>query len=142
MMVINSMNGKASSISAGLMWGIAASASIMLLLAAAMAIVIETGNMSWESVGYGIMAILFVSSFAGAKVAYNKIKRQYLMVSVMFATVYIGVLLAITALFFGGQYHGVGVTTILVFGGSVTSALLRGGDRKRGNGAKIKIRTR
>lgn len=141
-MVINNTSGKASSIPAGLAWGAVVSTSLTLLLAVVIAVLIDTGRLLWDNVGYGIMAMLFISSFAGAKVSNSKIKRQRLMVSAMFATVYLGMLIAATALFFGGQYHGVGVTTLLVFCGSLTSVLL-GKEGKRDRGiVEIRGRTR
>lgn len=137
-----SASGKASSIPAGLAWGVSVSTFSTLLLSAVLTFLIDKGKMSWESIGYGIMCILLFSSFVGAKVSYRRIKRQRLMVSVMFAVLYLGVLMSATALFFGGQYDGVGVSALLVFGGSVTSALLRKDGKRAGDRGKTRLRTR
>ena len=40
--------------------------------------------------------------------------------------VYLVVLWAMTALFFGGRYQGVGVTAIVIFGGAILTVLLPG----------------
>ena len=55
--------------------------------------------------------------------------------------VYFVTLLAITALFFGGQYEAVGVTGLLVFGASTAVGLLKTQGGKLGSGKK-KVRLR
>lgn len=137
-MVINQKpTGRASSIQAGLVFGAVISLSATMLAAVVLAKLIESEKMPWESVGYGILALLLISSFLGSVSAYSKIKRQRLMVCLLSGFIYFGILLSITALFFGGQYEAVGETAALVFAGSGTAGLLglkekRGGKRKIG----------
>lgn len=137
-MVINQKpTGRASSIQAGLVFGAVISLSATMLAAVVLAKLIESEKMPWESVGYGILALLLISSFLGSVSAYSKIKRQRLMVCLLSGFIYFGILLSITALLFGGQYEAVGETAALVFAGSGTAGLLglkekRGGKRKIG----------
>ena len=140
-MVINRVSGKASSIPVGLMWGAAASILFTFVLSAVLAVLIDREKLSWENIGYGIMLMLLVSSFLGAKISCGKIKRQRLLVCVMSALVYWGILFLITALFFGGQYHGVGVAGLIIFCGSVVSGLLYR-ERKVVNKSKIRTQAR
>lgn len=120
------------SMPAGLAVGAAASLGMTLLSAAILAKLVDMETVAWENIGYGIVILLVLASFFGAMTAYAKIKRQRLLVCGVSGVIYFGILLAITALFFGGQYEAVGVTAGLVFGGSACAWLLglRGGGSK------------
>lgn len=138
-MVVNrKVTGKASSIPAGLALGGAVSLGLTLILAAVIAKLVSGEKLAEENIGYGVMVLLFVSSALGAMVANGKIKRQKLLVSVSAGVVYMGILLSITALFFGGQYEAVGVTALLVMGGSLVTVLLGGTHNRGGNRRKLK----
>ena len=136
-MVINrKVTGKASSIPAGLALGGFVSLLITLILAGIIAKLVSTEKLAEENIGYGVMVLLFTASAAGAITANTRIKRQRLAVSCLSGLVYMGILLSITALFFGGQYEAVGVTALLVLGGSLVTALVnfkagRGGKRRK-----------
>lgn len=140
-MVVNKkVTGKASSMPAGLAMGGLVSLLMTLLMAACLAKLVDTEVLKEENIGYGVMVLLMASSVLGALTAYGKIKRQRLLVCMLSGAVYMGILLSITALFFGGQYEAVGVTTLLVFGSSMVIALLglrekRGGNRKKRRGS-------
>ena len=133
-MVINRKpTGRASSMPAGLLTGGICALAGTLVLSAVLAKLVDMETIPQNKIGYGIMLLLLACAFLGANVACGKIKRQYLMVSVISAGIYFVVLLCITALFFGGQYSGVGVTAILVLGGSLLAAFARSG---KGEGRK------
>ncbi|MEE0111040.1 MAG: TIGR04086 family membrane protein [Oscillospiraceae bacterium] len=130
--------GRALSMPAGLTLGAMTSLGLTLLIAAILAKLIDAEKLPWENVGYGVMLLLLVSSFLGAIVSYGKVKRQRLAVCLMSGAVYFGLLLCMTALFFGGQYEAVGVTAALVLGGSGTAGLIglrekRGGNHRKRN---------
>lgn len=131
--------GRAMTMPGGLIAGGVVSLISTLVVAAVLSKLLDSGMMEWEDAGYGILVLLLVSSALGAVTACSKIKRQWLAVSLLSGMVYFGVLMAITALFFGGQYEAVGVTAVLVFGASVSVGLMkiRGG---RGRGGKRKIK--
>lgn len=133
-MVTQKATGRAMSMPAGLMVGGGISLGITILLTAAFAWLLNTERLQWEKIGYWIMGMLLIGSFSGAMTACGKIKRQRLLVSLLSGALYMGTLLAITALFFGGQYDGVVVTAILVMGGSLAAGLLglRGGRKNSG----------
>ena len=86
-----------------------------------------------EKVGYGIMVLLIVSSFAGAMISFGRIKRQRMLVCIVSGVIYFAMLMSMTALFFGGQYSAVGTTALLVLAGSGAAALL---GLRQGRGAK------
>lgn len=142
-MVVNrKVTGKASSMPAGLAVGGSVSLGLTVLLAAVIAKLVDSGKLAEESIGYGVMGLLLCASMAGALAAHGRIKRQRLLVAALSGLVYMATLLAITALFFGGQYEAVGVTALLVFGGSMVTALLGTGPKRGGKRRKIRLPAR
>lgn len=128
--------GRASSMPRGLAVGAAVSMAITLVSALVMAGLLDAEKLAWENVGYGIMVMVFCGAFLGAVTGYHLVKRQRMVVCLMGGGIYFLMLLAVTALFFGGQYDGVGATGVLILGGSGCAALLglrqgRGGRRRR-----------
>ncbi len=124
-MVVNQKpTGRAASMPAGLAIGAAVSLGITLVFAAVLAKLVDMEKLPWENIGYGIIALLLSASFSGAMTAYAKVKRQRIPVCLISGAIYFGMLLSITALFFGGQYEAVGVTALLVLGGSAAAGLL------------------
>lgn len=116
--------GKAVSIPAGVGIGTVGALGWTLLCAAVLAKLMVSETLPEEAVGYGAMVILLSGSFLGAMMAVGKVKSKRLQVCLMTAAGYYASLFAMTALFFGGQYTGMGVTALLVFGGSGTAVLL------------------
>lgn len=111
--------GRSLSIPAGLAIGTCISLCITLILSVFLANLVSTERVEWEKIGYGIMAILFITSIIGAKSSCMMIKRQKLLICIVSGVLYWLGLLLITALFFGGQYSGVGVTGIIIVCGCV-----------------------
>lgn len=116
--------GKASSMYEGLLTGGVISLSLTVLLTGLLAKLVEMEKIPLEKVGYGIMIVLLTASYAAAVTAAGKVKRRILLVSMASGAVYLGELLVITALFFGGQYQAVGVTAALILSGSTAAALI------------------
>lgn len=131
--------GRAMSMPGGLAFGGTVSLGVTLLCAAVLAKLLDMEKLAWENIGYGIMVLLFLGSFLGSMTAYYAIRRQRMMVCGISGLVYFGLLLAITALFFGGQYDGIGAAAAVVICGSACAGLLglRGGGKRKGR----KIRT-
>jgi len=115
--------GKIKTVPAGL--AIAASASMIttLIFTAMIANFLNTEKITWEQAGYWIMGMLFAASFIGGKVGISAIGHQQFMISAMTGFVYWGMLLCITALFFGGLFDAVGVTAGIIGAGSCSAAL-------------------
>lgn len=128
--------GRSLSVPAGLAVGLGVSLGITGAVIAVLAKLVDGEVMPWENIGYGIMAMLLIASFLGAMAAYGRIKRQRLMICLMAGGIFFCTLLAMTALFFGGQYDGVMVSFLLILAGSGAAGLLglrqgRGDRRKR-----------
>ena len=124
------ITGRATSLPAGLAIGAVCSLAAELVLRAKL---VEAETLPVEKVGYGIMVLLIVSSFAGAMISFGRIKRQRMLVCIVSGVIYFAMLMSMTALFFGGQYSAVGTTALLVLAGSGAAALL---GLRQGRGAK------
>lgn len=134
--------GTASSIPAGLVSGALAAMITTLVGAAVMAKLIDREILAQNSTGYGVMVILLLASWLGAVTAAGKIKRQRLIICLASGAIYFGLLLAATALFFGGQYSGVGETGLLIFCGSMLGIFTGYAGKTGKNRRKIKMSTR
>ncbi len=124
-MVVNQkVTGRASSIPVGLMVGLGISLALTLAFSMAIAY-LQSGEMISEAgLGYAVIVTLLTASAAGAAAAYHRIKHQRLLVCLGAGGCYYLALLAMTALFFGGQYSGMGVTGLVIFGGAGCVGLL------------------
>lgn len=131
------VSGRATSIPIGLTIGAVISLIITLAGTATTAHLVGTEKIGEEGIGYAAMLILFISSAIGAWGAISNIKRMRLQVCMMSSGVYYLILIAITAMFFGGQYGGMLVTAIVTFAGGAVVAVLPG---KTWNKMKFKKR--
>lgn len=142
-MVVNQKpTGRATSMPAGLLFGAVVSMGMTLLAVSLIAKLVSSEYMKETQIGYGIMVALLAAAFVGALAAIGRIKRRRLMVCALSGLIYYLILLSITALFFGGQYEAVGVTGILVLGGSLLAAMTGGRSNRGGKRKKIRIANR
>ena len=131
-MTVNAkVTGTASSIPAGLALAALVSLGLTAAFSAAAAWLILRGSMPEESVGYCAMFILLLSAAGGALTAIRRIKRLRFQMGLASGGIYFGCLLAVTALFFGGIYDGVGVTALLILCGCALVILLVPDGRNR-----------
>ena len=134
-MVINKkVTGKAMSMPVGLAIGLAASLALTLAAAAIAANLILGQKIQETAIGYGAIIILLLASSIGAGLAAMLVKRRWMVVCLGAGGLYYLTLIGITALFFGGQYQGMGVTALAVLGGCGAVGLL--GLRGERSGAK------
>lgn len=143
MIVNQKVTGKAMSIPGGIGFSAVISMVITLALSWLVAALVIAGRVGESAIGYGSMVILLLSSYTGAVFAAIKIKHRRMMACLLSGVVYFLCLLTCTALFFGGQYQGVGVSSLLIAAGSITAALTgaarNSGPNKKG---RRKIRSR
>ena len=132
--------GRTMSVPAGLALGGGISLLFTVLSAMVLAWMVDKEKLAWENIGYGIMITLLLAAILGARIAYSRIKRQRLLVCGLTGVVYLGLLLSITALFFGGQYDGALVTGVLILGGSVVAGLIPSGEQRNSAGKRRKTR--
>ena len=130
------VTGKASTIPGGVAIGSVISMGLTAVLSGIVAKLADQGILPEQGIGYSALVILMLSSATGSFVAARMIKRQRLLVCLLAGAVYYLLLLGLTALFFGGQYTGMGVTALAVLAGSGTVCLLGMG---QGRGRKHRI---
>ena len=118
------VQGTAISIPAGVTLGVSVSLAITCALAAVSAWLVLKGKIGDHILGYTLMLILLISTVSGTLLAANKTKRRRMMVCCITGGTYYLLLLAITAVFFGSNYQGAGVTALLILAGSMASAML------------------
>lgn len=130
MTVNHKVTGTAVSMPMGI--GIGCGISMLLTLAGAGAVakLIADEVLRETAIGYGAMAVILMASVCGSLIAVNKVKKRRLQVSLLVGAGYLVMLLAVTALFFGGQYQGMGVTALLIFAGSGAVILLGSRNKK------------
>lgn len=116
--------GKAYSVSGGMAMSALINLIVTILWSLVIAYLMNKETITWQQAGYWIMGGIFCASFLGAKTAFIFIKRQRLLISLMSGILYWGILLCITALFFGGNCEAVLETAGIITSGSVTAALL------------------
>lgn len=117
-------SGTALSIPAGLGVGLLISLTVTIAGAALTAWLIANEKIGEGSAGYAAMVILAIATGLGVLTSVYLIKKQRLQVSMLSGICYYLTLLAMTALFFGGQYQGMGVSAIIVLGVSAIIAFL------------------
>ena len=117
-------SGKTTGIPMGLALGLLISMVVTLFGAAVIAKLVESEKIGESSIGYSAMAVLAIASAMGAWTAEGKIQRLRLQMCLLSGVCYYLALLSMTALFFGGQYSGMGVTALTVLLGSSAVALL------------------
>ena len=118
------VTGTASSMPVGFTMGTLASLIVTFAGAALSGYLISREVLEESSIGYCAMVLILLSAVLGAAIAVGRIKRRRVFVCAISGVIYFGILLSMTALFFGGQYQGTGVTALLVLGGCTLVALL------------------
>ena len=109
---------------AGFPKGIALGTLAAMASTALLAMLIASGAVREENLGYGVMVLLFLSAALGGTVAFGRIKHRRALVFGLSAAAYLVSLTALTALFFGGRFDGFFPTAMLIIGGSGTAFLL------------------
>lgn len=133
MMTTKKTKGTAVSIPAGVTIGVCVSLSITLILAAMLTWIVSKGKVDENVVGYISVGILLFSAILGTLTSSVKIKRRRMLVCCETGALYFASLLAITAIFFGGNFRGIGVTAIVILIGSLIPGVLGGVTRNRDN---------
>ena len=120
------MKMKATRKAMGIPTGIAVSTLISLIIslggAAVCAWLVSSEKIGECSIGYAAMFVVMLASAAGAWFNTYMIQRHRLQMCLLSGTCYFLSLLAMTALFFGGQYQGLGAMAIVILCGCAVIA--------------------
>ena len=118
--------GVAVSMPSGLAWGAFVGVAMTALTSLLGAQMIHNEVLDQEMIGYCSLTALLTGTILGAMTSMRRIQRRNLQVCLLNGAIYFCILLASTALFFGGQYEGVGISFVTVTLGSLAAAILRG----------------
>lgn len=133
-------NAKAVALPAGIGIGLGVGLIITLIGAVLLTFALAGETMSVETIGYGIMVVLFIAAFLSSMVATWCIKHRKMQVSLITAGAFFLILLAMNALFFGGQYQGVGASLIVVaIAGTAAAFIGSGGGKSAKRRAKFRV---
>ena len=138
----NFKRGKAASIPAGILTGGITGLAISVAGAMLAGKMLDLEWIPMTSIGYLAMVILLVSAYTASQSAWARVKHKRAAVSMGAGGSYYLMLLAVTALFFGGQYTGMGVTALLVLAGSGSSVLIGLYRKQPGNRGKYRKQIR
>ena len=128
--------GTSSSIPGGLAIGVMAAMLLTVLLGCLLAVLVSREVFQEDAIGYGVMAIPFLSSAVGGSAAYSRIRHRRMLVFALSGLSYLVTLTGLTALFFGGQYEGIFPTAMLIIGGSGVGFLRSASAGRGGKGHK------
>lgn len=132
------ISGRPKTLPAGILLGWLGSLSVTLAGAAILAYLISGEKISQNGIGVWSMIVLILACALGCWIAAALTKSRRLMVCGVTAAIYYLSLIGMTALFFGGQYEGMGVTALAVLAGAVIVILLGIVTNKQGK-HKVKI---
>ena len=118
-------SGRTISIQMGIIWSAAISLCSTVLAILLLGWLVSEEKIKWEYVGYGIMIVTLLAAFLGALIACVKVRRRMLLVSMVSGILYLGVLLSIAELFFGGVSSETWIISGMIMSGSLCAGLLR-----------------
>ena len=118
------VSGKALGIPAGIAIGDLVSLIVSIAGAAVSAWLVSSEKIGEGGIGYAAMIVVALAAAVGAWVSASLIKRLRLQMCMLSGACYLLTLLAITALFFGGQYQGIGVIAIVILFGCAIVAFI------------------
>jgi len=134
--------GSTRTLPVGIGIGMLISLVITVILSAIIAGMINGEHLAENLIDLGIIVIQLVSSAAGAWVAYSLVKSRRILVCLATGCGYYLLLLACTALFFGGQYQGMGMSALVILAGDLVIGLLGLKGNKRRTVSRRKIKNR
>ena len=117
-------SGKAMGIPAGIAIGTLISLIISLGGAAVSAWLVSAEKIGDSSIGYAAMLVVALAAAVGAWFSATAIQRLRLQMCLLSGLCYFLTLLGITALFFGGQYQGIGGIAVVILCGCAVIAFL------------------
>ena len=118
------LTGRATSISAGVALGAGVSIVTTIIICAVCAHLITKEIIGQTHMGYCVILAMLTATILGGMTASGKVKRRKPIICLLSGGSYFTVLIAITALFFGGRYRGMGITFLVILIGSCASALI------------------
>lgn len=120
------VSGKTMGIPVGIAVGDLVSLIISIAGAAVSAWLVSSEKIGEGGIGYAAIIVVALAAAGGAWISTLLIKRLRLQMCLLSGGCYFLTLLAMTALFFGGQYQGIGVIGIVILCGCAIVAFIPG----------------
>lgn len=117
-------NEKGMSVAAGILKGALCGLGIVLLGALVITLLLNRKLLEINSLEYGVFIVTIVSVIVGCTIGTIAVGNHILIVSLGIGAAIQIALLGTTALFFGGTYQGVAVTTLLIAGVCLAVSLI------------------
>jgi len=114
--------------------GLGVSMLITLLGTAILAYLISSEKIGEGSLNPGSMVVLFLGTAAGSWLVMAQVKEKKWIALSAYALSYFLILLSMTALFFGGEYIGIGKSVIVILTGCASSFLPGIIGKRKGSG--------
>ena len=124
------MNGRAMTIPSGIAYGVMLDVALTVIFCMVLTGAIYKGKMPLQYSGYAVMIMLFTVSLLGAVVSSQKVKRRTLLVCTLSGIAYLGVLAALTSIFYQCSYDAVGETIAVILGGTMMGTALAMGMKR------------
>ena len=129
--MVKKISGKATSVGGAALLGMVLGVVWTLVSAMGIAKLVDMEVLPMENVGYGSMAAVLSAVFVSASLAGRKAGHMVVQAAVMAGGAYFLCLLLVNALFFGGNFVGLGVTFLLVLI-AIAAAILAAGRGRSG----------
>ena len=140
--VANFKRGKTVSLPVGILTGGITGLAVSVAGAMLAGKLLDKAWIPLEAVGPAAMGIVLLSGFFAAQMAWNRVRRQRAAVCLGAGAVQYLMLLAMTALFFGGMYSGMGTVGLMVLAGCGSVVLLGMYQKAPGNQRKYRKQIR
>jgi putative membrane protein (TIGR04086 family) len=117
------VSNKAVSVPAGIAIGALTALAVTMIGAMLLAFLVMKEIISMDGTGFSAMIVVTLASAAGAWLAAAVTKSNKLLVCSLTAVSFFVILLSITAVFFDGVFHGVGLTALMILLGAGVNLL-------------------
>ncbi len=131
----------AASIPMALLLGVVSALTITAAVSVLVTFLIYGETIEPQMLGYGSVGILIAGSATGAFVSGRRAAEYRILVTLLSGVIYLLIHLAVTALFLGGQYSGIGPTVITVMGTCGAVSLLHLSGKTVGRKRRIRYKT-
>lgn len=131
--MLKQQTGRSPSVGKAILSGTSTGAATAFLGAAVLAKLLDSEVMKMENAGYGILMIHLIAVFLGVKATLRRAGKWESWAAAATGASYFLLLLAVNALFFQGEFTGMGVTLVLIAAATAAAVLTEGKQKgKRG----------
>ena len=124
--MLKQQTGRSPSVGKAILSGTSTGAATSFLGAAVLAKLLDMEVMKMENVGYGILMIHLLAVFLGVKATLRRAGKAGTWAAAATGASYFLLLLAVNALFFQGEFTGMGVTLLLIAAATAGAVLTEG----------------